>query len=341
MADRVLKVTSPLMSGDDVKEFQTLVTQKGFSCGSIDGKYGEKAKEACKGFQKSAGLSQDGICGADTWKALRGRRMLKVRSPLMEGSDVKEFQNLVKSHGYDCGSVDGKYGKKAESACKKFQSSRGLSADGICGDDTWAELDKDVRRTLKVTNPLMSGDDVKEFQNLVKKHGFNPGSIDGKYGDNCESACKKFQQAKGLSADGICGKNTWAALDKSPSTSKPSSAHFKMEEFKCKDGTQVPAEYYGNCQKLMNMLEEIRTACGNRAITINSGYRTPSYNKKVGGASKSQHLYASAADIRVSGMSASEVYKICDKLVGSRGGVGKYSSFTHVDVRGNRARWNG
>lgn len=91
--------------------------------------------------------------------------------------------------------------------------------------------------------------------------------------------------------------------------------------------------------KLMNLLEEIRTACGNRAITVTSGYRTESYNKKVDGAKQSQHLYAAAADIKVSGKSASEVYKLCDRLVGSRGGVGKYSTFTHVDVRGHKARW--
>ena len=125
----------------------------------------------------------------------------------------------------------------------------------------------------------------------------------------------------------------------SGSASVPTSAHFKLSEFKCKDGTAVPAKYYANCQKLMNLLEEIRAACGNRAITVTSGYRTESYNKKVDGAKQSQHLYAAAADIKVSGKSASEVYKLCDRLVGSRGGVGKYSTFTHVDVRGNKARW--
>ena len=89
----------------------------------------------------------------------------------------------------------------------------------------------------------------------------------------------------------------------------------------------------------MNLLEEIREACGDRPITINSGYRTESYNKKVDGAKQSQHLYAAAADIKVSGKSASEVYKLCDRLVGNRGGVGRYSTFTHVDVRGHKARW--
>lgn len=270
------------------------------------------------------------------------KRVLKVTSPLMSGDDVKEFQTLVTKRGFSC-TVDGKYGKASEDACKKFQSSRNLTPDGICGERTWEELSKTSRRTLKLTDPLMSGEDVKEFQTLVKKHGFNPGAIDGKYGKGCKEACKNFQKSKGLTADGICGTKTWNALDKSPSSgsTKPSSKHFKVEEFKCHNGVQVPVEYYANCQKLMDTLEEIRTACGNRAITIVSGYRTPEYNKKVGGASKSQHMYAKAADIRVDGLTPSEVHKICDKIVGSRGGVGKYKTFTHVDVRGHKARWNG
>ena len=41
--------------------------------------------------------------------------------------------------------------------------------------------------------------------------------------------------------------------------------------------------------------------------------------QKVDGAKRSQHLYAAAADIKVSGMSASEVYRLCDRLVGNRG----------------------
>ena len=148
-----------------------------------------------------------------------------------------------------------------------------------------------------------------------------------------------MQSAAGLAVDGKGGKNTWTALLEGKAAGVPASAHFKLSEFKCKDGTAVPAKYYANCQKLMNLLEEIRAACGNRAITITSGYRTESYNKKVDGAKQSQHLYAAAADIKVSGMGASEVYKLCDTLVGSRGGVGKYSTFTHVDVRGHKARW--
>ena len=86
------------------------------------------------------------------------------------------------------------------------------------------------------------------------------------------------------------------------------------------------------------LLEQIRTACGGRAVIINSGYRTAAYNKKVGGAPLSQHLLAKAADIRVEGMTAKQVYDIANRL-NPNGGVGKYASFTHVDVRDGRARW--
>lgn len=256
----------------------------------------------------------------------------------MKGDDVKEFQTLVNAKGYSPGKMDGIYGNNSVSACKAFQKDSGLSVDGMCGDKTWAALEG--RRTLKKTSPLMNGADVKEFQTKVKEKGFDAGAIDGKYGDKCVAACKAFQGAMGLSVDGICGKNTWAALDSDgkPSLEKPHSAHFKLEEWRCNDGQDVPVQYYGNLQRLMDKLEVLRKEVGNRPITIVSGYRTPAYNAKVDGAKQSQHMVATAADIRVSGMAASEVYKIADKVFAD-GGVGKYSTFTHVDVRGRRARW--
>ena len=101
MAKRLLKLTSPMMKGDDVKEFQTLVNAKGYSPGKIDGIYGNDSVAACKAFQKASGLSVDGMCGDKTWAALQGRRTLKKTSPLMSGDDVKAFQTKVKEKGFD------------------------------------------------------------------------------------------------------------------------------------------------------------------------------------------------------------------------------------------------
>lgn len=53
---------------------------------------------------------------------------------------------------------------------------------------------------------------VELLQTALIRAGY-PMDADGKFGSITEQAVKDFQQKHGLTADGICGKNTWAALD--------------------------------------------------------------------------------------------------------------------------------
>lgn len=85
---------------------------------------------------------------------------------------------------------------------------------------------------------------------------------------------------------------------------------------------------------LIDKLEELRTAIGDKPIKINSGYRSSEYNKEVGGASKSQHLTGSAADIQVEGMTSNELNKIASELGFSFTQTYKNKPHLHVDVRG-------
>lgn len=114
------------------------------------------------------------------------------------------------------------------------------------------------------------------------------------------------------------------------------SDHFKVNEFACKDGTDTifisPA--------LVTTLEQIRKRF-NVPVTINSGYRTEAYNKKVGGAAYSQHKYGTAADIVVKGVPPAEVAKYAETILVEMGGIGIYNSFTHIDVREIKSRWKG
>ena len=87
-------------------------------------------------------------------------------------------------------------------------------------------------------------------------------------------------------------------------------------------------------------MQKIRTYFG-RAVTINSAYRTPTYNKKVGGATYSQHQYGTAADIVVKGVKPKDVATYVETLMPNKGGIGIYSNFIHVDVRETKSRWNG
>lgn len=125
--------------------------------------------------------------------------------------------------------------------------------------------------------------------------------------------------------------------------------HFALHEFACKDGTPYPREWIEEwLRPLCCVLERLRTHFGSRPITIVSGYRTPEYNRKVGGAKNSQHLYGRAADIAVSGPTADQVHDSVlqlyrDGKLPSIGGLGSYPNFTHIDIRPTKrlVRWSG
>ena len=120
--------------------------------------------------------------------------------------------------------------------------------------------------------------------------------------------------------------------------------NFSLSEFKCKDGTQVPEELMDNVKLLAKNLQVLREELG-RPIRIISGYRSPKYNRRIGGARRSQHMTAKAADIKVSGMTPAEVKAVITRLIKEgkmhSGGIGLYTTFTHYDVRGRNARWYG
>jgi uncharacterized protein YcbK (DUF882 family) len=120
--------------------------------------------------------------------------------------------------------------------------------------------------------------------------------------------------------------------------------NFSLWEFRCRDGTNVPDEFMENVQKLAENLQVLREVV-KEPIRVISGYRTKKYNTRIGGARRSQHMYAKAADIKISGMTPKEVKELIDNLivVGAmhRGGVGIYRTFVHYDVRGRNARWKG
>lgn len=114
------------------------------------------------------------------------------------------------------------------------------------------------------------------------------------------------------------------------------SENFRVREFACSDGSDTVFV----SGELVEVLQKIRSHFG-KPVTIHSGYRTPAYNKKVDGAAYSQHLYGTAADISISGVSPKEVAAFAETLMPKTGGIGIYPTFTHVDVRTAKSRWRG
>ena len=89
---------------------------------------------------------------------------------------------------------------------------------------------------------------------------------------------------------------------------------------------------------LVQKLQALRDRIG-KPIAITSGYRCPAHNRAVGGAAQSQHMRGTAADIVVKGLAPATVADHAEAI--GFGGIGRYATFTHVDCRDKKARWNG
>lgn len=115
------------------------------------------------------------------------------------------------------------------------------------------------------------------------------------------------------------------------------SPNFSREEMACKCGCGFDTVD----TELLNMLENVR-GYFNKPVTITSGCRCIAHNESVGGRHNSQHLRGRAADIIVKGVEPDDVAAFLDTVM-IRGGVGRYSTFTHMDTRTNDyvAGWSG
>lgn len=122
----------------------------------------------------------------------------------------------------------------------------------------------------------------------------------------------------------------------SKGASKKLSKNFMLTEFDCHGA--------GCCRqtlvdsRLVVYLQAIRDHFG-KAVTLNSAYRCATHNKRVGGATASNHVKGMAADLTVKGVSPATVAKYAEHL-GVKG-IGLYNDFVHIDTRSAKSFWYG
>ncbi len=101
-------------------------------------------------------------------------------------------------------SADGDFDSGTKTAVTSFQQAHGLTADGICGPNTWTAVVATVAQGAQ-------GEAVKGAQTCLNAHGSSL-AVDGVFGSGTKAAVVSFQQWVGLRADGVVGPQTWCAL---------------------------------------------------------------------------------------------------------------------------------
>jgi hypothetical protein len=124
---------------------------------------------------------------------------------------------------------------------------------------------------------------------------------------------------------------------------------------KLRKGECLAMDRINNLKNLAVLLEKIRAEVNrlysgdlgkDLGINISSSWRCREQNNNLvadklnyKASETSLHMYGMAADIKVSGISADQLWEICNRINGG-GGVGHYDTFVHVDIRGYEVDWD-
>lgn len=216
-----------------------------------------------------------------------------------------------------------------------WQYTSGGSIPGISGD---VDLSRRPETGQKVSG--LDQETVKAEQRTVTANVLNiraePSASSADMGDLLKGSVITVDEIRDGWAhfEGWCSENyltgqrtSIAEYSLQADGEKQISTNFKVSEFKCKDGSD---KILIDVNFVRDKLQVIRDHFGT-TVTINSGYRTESYNTKVGGAKSSYHIKGQAFDIVVTGHTPLEVAQYAQSL--GITGIIQYNTFVHVDSR--------
>ena len=354
-------------SGSEVKTLQQRLKELGYYSGSVDGKYGAGTAEAVKAFQRANNLTADGKAGKNTQTALYSKNAVKASATNTgsssssssssstsssytngrtdvylkvgsSGSQVKILQNRLIVLGYLTGTADGEFGETTEAAVKAFQKRNSIYDDGIAGPTTLTKLysssakkASSVVANLGSIRPGTNGSAVRALQQQLKTLGYYSGSVDGDYGSGTTAAVTAFQQANGLTADGIAGKATqnaiYAAINGGVSSSGGGSS----------SGSSTSPDNYG-AKASSNGYTTISANSGSSSSNVKAvqsalsakGYYNGDYDGSYGsGTEQAVKDFQKAMGLRVTGMAGPTTQRL---LYGGTSASGSYSKLQQGDT---------
>lgn len=150
---------------------------------------------------------------------------------------IREIQARLHQMGLYAGRIDGNWGADSEAALEHFQQTHGLQVTGQLNPATATTLNLNLATVLGLPNGLPGSNDqtqndtqvngqtqsmnvsrqaIQAVQKRLRQLNFNPGSVDGVWGADTQSALKQFQQGRALQPTGQLNPATLSALGLNP-----------------------------------------------------------------------------------------------------------------------------
>lgn len=258
-----------------------------------------------------------------------GRKQLSLNSM---GQDVSVLQTILKSIGYlKNQQINGVLDQQTMVAVQEFGKKYGIVVDTnqpISNEIIKVLTEFDSAKYVEVQSKIKKGTTTPSAPSTIVMPQSSVSMGEG-VRVGVDFPLQKYADRYKLSIQ----------YSKAKDGDKNVSPNIKVKDFACKDGSDVILIN----PHLIELLEKIRAHFNSNLIII-SGYRTPPYNRKIGGAGISQHMFGNAADIRIDGVKPVQIYEWLKTF--HNGGIGLYTAkrFTHVDVRNvigyGAARWS-
>ena len=279
---------------NNLKDIQTFLNCNGFNPGPIDGLSGSRTDGAIKSFQKTVGLTADGEVGPATKQAMRSYSSVSFTfkgSGWGHGVGLSQYgaKGLTELGASFCSNTSSCSSSEVvnyyfKDTSVKQLSDLSLSSPGIASNNNalWVGLARNARSINLTTLPSSSPPtlhicqanlpQVVGVQVFLTSRGFDPGTIDGAFGDRTAEALKNYQASVGLGQSGSINDETVNKIKSDSNSDGPCESDFGP--LKIGGGATINVIYSnGNCYLTGHpLLSKVPASC-NIGISWSDGGR--------------------------------------------------------------------
>jgi peptidoglycan hydrolase-like protein with peptidoglycan-binding domain len=182
---------------------------------------------------------------------------LPASASAITNPQVPGLQVALKAHGYYAGPIDGIAGPVTASGVRRFQRHVGIAVDGVAGPITRGKLGR-LGHPLFGQRRLISlgsvGWDVSVLEFFLRRRGFWPGRVDGRFTAQTRLAVMRYQRARHLLVDGLVGRQTLATFGVRRAVSQPTRTTVRRTGQGVRARLAYWARYYGIRPRLVKAL---------------------------------------------------------------------------------------